>query len=370
MLQQYQEATLVQLSVLKQQVLRKLLNHQRKGKRYLQYYRIALQYHVNNIPHLDILLVYQKSIRRRLTDFDYLFKHGNITTYRKLNEAIIDYGKKQDKQNLHNFPEDLSGILNLQQLKSDPYRYLELQMRKDPLNFSLEQYCQKHDLAHLITGWSGIKTKLKDMQIAAANLKLKQKPGFRLITRELARQKLPSRLYAKYTKNKQLYKPIVEKLNQIRTDKFDRPFKSKQLFLVGPPDTGKTSLVREIQKYCSVYHMDVSNWFPRYQNRVYPLIFWDQFKLKGSMSHTDLLKFLQGSPMDLQYKGGSTLRNQNQLIIMTSNLSLERHVEIKFKDLQLRQEALRNLRTRILEIQIPEGLDLFLLQDLIVPVEL
>ena len=46
-------------------------------------------------------------------------------------------------------------------------------MLQDPLHFNLQEYVRIHNLDHLITNWSSIKVKLKDMQLAAANLLLK-----------------------------------------------------------------------------------------------------------------------------------------------------------------------------------------------------
>ena len=111
--------------------------------------------------------------------------------------------------------------------------------------------------------------------------------------------------------------------------------------------------------------MDTSNWFPKYRDGVYPLFFWDEFKLKGGMTHTDLLKFLQGSPMDLQYKGGSSLKMDNPLIIMTSNMSLNKHITLKFKDPYQLGLAKQNLGIRIHQVLIPPKLDLFILLKLI-----
>lgn len=371
-LEDYVHASPEELVQLKHLILQRL-RHRPQDKRSsiksqfqrgLRYYKIALEHHTNGVPHLDILLSYDKSLQRQLTDYDYLFKHGNITTYRKLNSAIIDYGSKEDKEALSNFPEQTKEVLQIQDLKSDPYRYLELQMLKDPLHFNLNLYARKHNLYQYISSWSSIKTKLKDSQIAAANLKLKQKPGFKLIDRALIQSKLtPSEL--KSFDSWGGYQTIVNKLNQIVIYSWNRPFKSTQLFLVGPPDIGKTSLIRKVQAYCAVYHMDVSNWFPAYQDKVYTVISWNQFKLKGGLTYTDLLKFLEGYPMDLQYKGGSSVRNDNQLIIMTSNMTLEQHIKYKFKDLQCMVLANNNLKSRIEQIIVPPGIQLFILQKLI-----
>ena len=172
-LEQYKLASPTELQQLKFQVLQKVLSKQKKNQ--LQHYCIALQRHQNDTPHLDILLLYPKSVKFNFNHFDYILKHGNITTYRNLNQAILDYGKKQDPSPLTNLPEDSSTIISIQQLKKDPYRYLELQMLKDPIHFNLQEYVRINDLAQYISNWSSIKLKLKDMQTAAANLRLKKK---------------------------------------------------------------------------------------------------------------------------------------------------------------------------------------------------
>ena len=375
-----------QLDQLKQRVLDYLLQEENKRTVKPINWSIAWEVHAaSGLPHLDILLVFQKNVKALYTSFDYLIKdlkiaqrdvgdqvginHVWVTPYspKKLNKAILQYGFKEDPSVITNLTlQNQQQLLRVNTLKADPYRYLELQMRKDPLHFNVEQFAQKHDLYQYIKSWSSIKSKLKDSQLAAANLKLRNKPGFKLITKNLAKQVLTQKQYRRYTKYVQIYGKIVLKINEIVQYKFDRPFKSKQLLLVGPPDTGKTSLIRQIQKHCAVYHMDVSNWFPAYRDRVYTLIAWNQFKLKGGMPHTDLLKFLEGYPMDLQYKGGSSLRRDNQLIIMTSNMTLDQHINLKFKDQEQRALARDNLRARIEQIILPAGVNLFLLQKLLI----
>ena len=382
-LQQYKDASSQQLHQLKCLILQRLRHRPQDPRshiksqfdRGLHYYHIALQHHANGTPHLDLLLIYDKSIQRQLTDFDYLFKHGNVSTYRKLSAAIINYGKKQDTAALSNLPEDtvlpsgqsVSTLVEVQQIKKDPYFYLYKQMCKDPLHFNLQQYVKLHQLSRYISCWTTVKSKLKDMQVAAANLLLRDKPGFKLITRALIESVLSPDELITYD-SWQGYQTVVNYLNEILKYGCNRPFKSKQLLLTGRPNTGKTSLIRQIQKHCAVYHLNVSSWFPHYRDGVYPLMAWNQFKLKGGMAHTDLLKFLEGTPMDLQYKGGSSLRRDNPLIILNSNMTLEQHIFLKFKELCYRNLAFENLTARITQIRIPDSLDLFLLLKCIVPV--
>ena len=359
---EYQHSTSLELKALKYATLQRLLAKEKK--RGLQYYRIALEHHQNGVPHLDILLTYTSSKQRRLTDWDYLLRHGNVTTYRQLSRAIIEYGRKQDRQSLSNFPEDPSRILDVQQLRRDPFAYLYARMRADPLHFNLELYCHQHQLFPHIKGWSSVKTKLRDAQLAAANYSLRSRPGIAPITRDRVQACLtPEQL--RVFDSWPGYSTIVGYLNQLPLWGCKRPFKSKQLLIVGAANTGKTSLINALQRYCAVYHMDVTNWFPRYTDGSYPLISWNQFKLKGGMDHTTLLKYLQGYPIDLQYKGGSALRRDNQLIIMTSNMTLHQHIDVKFRDSLQRTLARANLGARIEQLVLPQGLNLFFLPKLL-----
>lgn len=383
-LTQYTNSTPKQLLQLKQLILQRLY-HRPQDKRSsiksqfqrgLRYYRIALQRHVNSVPHLDILLSYDKSTQRQLTDYDYLLKHGHITTYRKLNTAIIDYGKKQDSQSLSNFPEDTSQVLQFQDFKSDPYWYLQCQMLKDPLCFNLQQYVYKHDLAKDISGWSSIKTKIKDMQVAAANINLKDKPGFKFITRQLITSRLSSHqliIYDSWTG----YQTIIDYLNQMILQKGNRQQKTKNLLITGAPNTGKSALIWQrnplpsrvaISNFCSVYPIGMSQWFPKYASDVYHCIYWNETKLT-SYSYDTILKLLDGSPLDLSNKGSVSRKVDNPLIIMTSNMTLDQMILQKFNHNKAYIKMARaNLSVRVQNVIVPPGYDLFLLQKLLVSV--
>ena len=361
-LREYENSSNEQLRLLKYIILQRLLRKEKdKG---LQYYRIALEHHQNGVPHLDILLTYSLSRQRRLTSWDYLLKHGDVTAYRTLNKAIIQYGTKQDAASLSNFPSDCAKLLQLNQMLKDPYTFFESRMMQDPLNYHLQRDVFLLGVASKIRGWSSVKAKIKDMQRVAANQVLRSRPGLAPITRAHVQTRLtPAQLqvYDSWTG----YQTIIDYVNQLSTYGCKRPFKSRQLLLVGRPNTGKTTLLNLLQRHYPLYHMDVSHWFPHYTDGVYPLIGWNQFKLKGGMPHTTLLKFLEGDPIDLEYKGGSSLRRDNQLIIMTSNMSLLQHIFVKFGQSSQRVLAQANLGARIQELIIPPGHDLFLLERLL-----
>ena len=361
-LREYVNSSNEQLLLLKYNILQRLLRKEKdKG---LQYYRIALEHHQNGVPHLDILLTYSPSRQRRLTSWDYLLKHGDVTAYRTLNKAIIQYGTKQDAASLSNFPPDCAKLLQLNQMLKDPYTFFESRMMQDPLNYHLQRDVFLLGVAGKIRGWFSVKAKIKDMQRVAANQVLRSRPGLAPITRAHVQTLLtPAQLqvYDSWTG----YQTIIDYVNQLSTYGCKRPFKSRQLLLVGRPNTGKTTLLNLLQRHYPLYHMDVSHWFPHYTDGVYPLIGWNQFKLKGGMPHTTLLKFLEGDPIDLEYKGGSSLRRDNQLIIMTSNMSLLQHIFVKFGHSSQRVLAQANLGARIHELIIPPERDLFLLERLL-----
>jgi len=65
---------------------------------------------------------------------------------------------------------------------------------------------------------------------------------------------------------------------------------------------------------------------------------------------------LAGDNMRLAMKGNFTLKQDNPLVIMTSNYSLEEHVKKKFSILDQRETSLKALKARIVEIEITESL--------------
>lgn len=366
---EYKDSSTEELQNLKSSIYQKLkAKEEPKG---LQYYHIACESHQNKVPHLDILIIYARSIQHRFAHFDYLLKHGNITTYRQLNDAILNYGKKEDNDPISNLPENNNQIIKIQELKKDPYFYLEQKMDEDPFNFNVEEYVKINKLASQIKGWSSIKTKLKDMQTAEANIRLRNKPGFQFITRSHIRESL-TRSELKIFDSWSGYQTIVDYLNQIPTYGYVRPLKTKNLLITGKPNIGKTCLFQSglaatynsIDKYISVYPMGMRTWWPNYRSETYKLILWNEAKLT-SYSYDTILKLLEGSRVDLPYKGGSTKKYDNPLVILTSNLTLEQMILQKFPgNKQYQQMARSNLFVRIENVIVPEDYNLFLLQKL------
>ena len=382
-----------ELDQLKQKVLGRLIQKQNKRTVKPIHWSIAWETHpASGLPHLDILIVFKKKIVVRNTSFDYLIKdlkiaqldvgdqvgvgHVWVTPYspKKLNKAILQYGFKEDPLPITNLTlQNQQQLLRVNMLKADPYSYLYDKMKEDPLHFNLQQYVQKHQLSKVISGWSSIKTKLKDMQLAAANLTLKQKPGFAYIDRTLIQSKLsPQQLFI--YDSWPGYQTIVDHLNIMITQKGKRDPKSINLLITGAPNTGKSALVwhpnphdhfNPLSAYCSVYPIGMSQWFPKYQSDVYHMIYWNEAKLT-SYSYDTILKLLDGSPLDLPNKGSVSRKVDNPLIIMTSNMTLEQMILQKFGyNTDYIHMARKNLAVRVQNVIVPEGYNLFLLQKLL-----
>ena len=350
------------------QILDQLLAS-KTAKKGIKYYSIAIESHADGNPHLDMLIIFEKKIRLSNIELDFLCdKHGNLTRYRSLNQAILQYGSKEDTP-LSNCPE-IRQLLDEQDLKKDPYLFLQKQMLKDPYKFNLAEFCQENNIDHLIKGWSSIKTKLKDIQEARCNRILKSKPSIQKITPELIQQELTP-LEQKEYHSWSGYQEIVNYLNQIPEYGTKRPTHTQNLFIHGRPRTGKTSLIEATQKSTSVYPVGTQNWFPKFTNHTYKLMFWDECRL-NMMTWEQMLILLDGRPYDLPYKGGSTLKYDNQLWIMTSNKSVRQHLKQKHSYLQedfdnpLEQNVIEtSFRKRVKEITIPDDKDLFILIKLL-----
>lgn len=98
-----------------------------------------------------------------------------------------------------------------------------------------------------------------------------------------------------------------------------RHFKQPQLYLYGPPNTGKTSLYLGLMKYCRVYVMPHENFYDNWDDTAYDLVVLDEFK--GQKSISFLNSFLQGAPQCLRVKGAQTMKRSNPPVMICSNYS-------------------------------------------------
>lgn len=103
--------------------------------------------------------------------------------------------------------------------------------------------------------------------------------------------------------------------------KVPRVFKQKQLYIYGPTNMGKTTLINNLRKYLSVYLIPREDFYDLYEDDMYDLAVLDEFN--ATKSYTWMNLWLQGSEMNLRKKGCQALKTQNIPTIVLSNKSLE-----------------------------------------------
>lgn len=338
------------------------------AKKQIKYYSLAIEPHADGNPHLDLLLVFEKRVRLAYTELDFLCgKHGQLTRYRNLNSAILNYGSKRDDP-LSNVP-DVQLILDRDHLRRNPVTYLMKVVDADPFRFDFLQYCHLNNAFDLVQRWSYVKTKIKDYQQTTCNLRLKSKPGIPYVDRALIQARLTSeqlRLYDSWPG----FKTIVDYLNHIHTYGWERPVTSRQLYISGRSRVGKSYLIRTLTEYTSTYPVGTQNWFPRFTNFTYRLMSWDQPDF-SMMSIEQMLQLFDGDPYNLPYKGGSILKRDNQLWIMCSNKTLQQQLISSgystIKDLsgRYKDQQITALTNRITEVHLPSGYTLDIVRRLV-----
>ena len=332
----------------------------------LEHLGVVREAHKDGTFHLHVYVQYQR--RRKLSPkhFDYLLKHPNVQVVRGL-KGVLDYLVKEDANPL--FTKGFNPLyeVNKREIQKEPYKLLQEAMFKDPLGFKPHEWLADNNLTVAIskTNWSKAISLVKKQQQVEANRLLRARIGIKEINSQLIEKSLTSDELIEY-RSWTGYQKIVDLLNDVPRYGYNRPHKLKNLMLVGQPNIGKTLLARKIRQYVAVYSFGVENWFPHYDNWVYPMILWNQFYLRA-MPYGQLLNVLEGQPTDLPYKGGSILKRDNQLMFITSNMTLEQHINSRFRLEQARALARANLRARIEQIQVPQDRDLFLLLKLIQP---
>jgi hypothetical protein len=357
------EVTQEEIVALKADTFKKILEVEQP---HLEHLGVVRETHKDGSYHIHVYIQYHA--RRKLSPkhFDYLVKHPNVQVVRGLKQ-VLGYLVKEDVAPLYSWGFSPMYEVDKKRIEREPFSLLSEVMQKDPINFKVWQWIEANNLnvAASKGNWSKAVAQLKLRQQVLVNKLLTSRVGMKLISRQLIEATLSPQERALFD-SWDGYQVIVNHLNQVPLHGYQRPHKTSNLMLVGRPDIGKTTLARELRQLVAVYPFGVENWYPNYRSNIYPMILWNQFYLRA-MPYGKLLNILEGEPTDLPYKGGSTLKRDNQLIYITSNMTLQQHICSRFRDQAARAFARANLKARITQVVVPQGKDLFLLTKLIQP---
>lgn len=351
-------------------------------------YLICEQMYDDGTPHFHALIIYPK--RKQTINqnaYDYLGIHPNIQTMRNL-KAAYQYMYKEDPAPYTNMDIVKQRLIARAKDSTSLYQLLEEQMLKDPFTFDLSLYLARNNLFKQVykADFNKAIRLINLAHPAAMRSVLKNKPGIKLITPELIQQRLNADEIKQFYSHP-CFSRIVTHFNELHKypnkDKSTRaPVKTKHLLLVGPADIGKTSLTYHeandqdphpgLAHYYPTYYLSVGQkYYPPYKSYDYSLVNWQQFTIVSDMfpksGYNRLLNYLDGSTSALPQKGRPPVQRQdNPKHILTSNRTLEQHINKTFKSPEALQKAHNNLPARIDCVVIPKGKSIHFLRKLLV----
>jgi len=309
-------------------VIEKIKNKEKN----IKYILICKELHKDKTLHSHLFLHY--TIRKNVQNpnyFNYIFsKHGDYQTVKSIKNSI-DYIKKEG---------DFIEWGNPPSYKSETLEDVLNKVKKGELDAYTIIKEDKLDVVSLFNKINQIDKFEKRLQ----HLKREQQ--------HRAKNKLNKINLSLF--NNELLKVLTVINNNLK----NRRYKEPMLHIWSrEPNTGKTSLINFLYDKFPCYIWPDDMWFQDYKNNVYQFIVWDEFNLYGWQIEF-MNRFFAGNSMSLPVKGSHAYKEDNPLIIMTSNQPLEEHIFNKYKQSHkiLRETALKTLSTRVHEIEIKSPL--------------
>ena len=133
-----------------------------------------------------------------------------------------------------------------------------------------------------------------------------------------------------------------------------RPPRKKQLYLWGPSRTSKSSLLKWLSSFFTVFEIPKLNGFVDGFADDYEVLYFDEFAGQHPLSW--LNRFVEGYSVELNVKGGSVTKKKNHPVIIVSNASLQHWYRAQLESI------LQPLLNRFLSVEVgtycPWDLDL------------
>lgn len=265
---------------------------QQKWKEELKGYIVCEEAHKDGTPHLHVFLLFHRRKDVRRTDFfDFIGgKHGSYEVARSV-RGSVEYVTKGGNYIVEGL--DVEAIKKKRAQKNETYAKMLL----DGKSVS--------EINQIDPGYVMInKRKLEDYQTwVECESEKKRKVEW-----------IPPKIDGLTDANFKIAEWILKNIRQ------PRQFKSPQLYIHGPKNLGKTSLVEWLEKSLSVYHMPMGEEFYDLYSDDYDLVVMDEFKGQKTIQWLNL--FLQGSPLNIRKKGCQSMKRKNLPCIILSNYSL------------------------------------------------
>lgn len=295
---------------------------------------IVQELHQDGTPHIHIALSFLK--KEDITtpnDLDMIGrKHGNYQGTRNVT-AVIQYICKHDKQPL---------------LHGDPpmgqKRERSQQVNKgDSVTKMLIEGKTRKEIMDAYPGYY-LLNRMKILALEAELPILTKKPL------QMTHQIVMSFGETANDEEKVIYQWLADNLYNAQ-----RPLKSPQLYIWGPPNFNKTSLYHRKLDFLRIYHMPNSELFDcLYSDDGYDLVVYDEFTKSRVRSGAFINQFSDGQHVTLRTKGGQVLKKKNIPMMILSNFSPAQCLDCSELPSFL-------ARFTVLELKAPLNLDNFLI---------
>ena len=317
---------------------------------------VRRELHSTGKYHLHVLFTFSGRKEYRRSHFDYICnKRANVSKdkpYSSLSAAIKYVTKSKDYLSTD---EDLLAKVNLS--LSDIF---SLESREEVIAKLRREEKYLPRLSNILHNYEVFRENEKV-------LKERTKKFFPLVDIELFKELLlKNQSYLAFGDLKEdalnVYLRILRELNHSSRRPLMRPFKSRNLYIQGASNTGKSSFLKLLEENRPTYRFPRDKWFSSYHNKVYQIILWDEITFRG-LPIEDLNLIFEGSPTYLEIKGSKLMKSDNPLIIMVSNNSLRSHFQNRHH--YISPASLEALKNRITQVIIPDGVTLFPLIEII-----
>lgn len=306
-----------------------------KNEQFLSTYLISRENHTDGTYHFHIFLKYSKLREFSYKHFDYFGQHPNIQKVRHPKD-VISYILKEDLQPLFN---------------SD---FLSYSLKKAPLA----------SVSLLINKQIDFYQALLSYPVVADNITKYKKLFFEYEVAKRHAKQLAKKPLQSLSNLPSVFQPIIDCLEQMNKFGYQRPQKTPNLLLFSKnPNKGKTTFLNLLSKHYPTFSFPTDGWFDGYKNNFYKLISWNEVTFIG-YKITDLLLHLEGQTVDLPIKGSKVFKDDNPLVIMTSNKNLTQLLYEKYRDEEKVAFYLPLFRARIIEVDC-DNINLFELIDLL-----